>query len=201
MISLQIKNHSVRLFGPIQIRVKPDSELIQHGQTLQNDQFIVPSQWLVSKTLPKFKSKSDKEEISNYRQFSNLCTYLIQFQKIPFINLIHYSTFNIHFAKILFIQSNQILKTLTNSIGLLNSDQIPYFNSKLSIKLFAHVQSYPSAQSFLIFLALKNKCSDWKPSFRARVDPAEPYTTFFFFPCPEASLNFSDLFSFDILVT
>ena len=33
----------------------------------------VPGQWLVSKTIPFYKNKGDKNDIENYRPISNLC--------------------------------------------------------------------------------------------------------------------------------
>ena len=37
-------------------------------------QVKIPSQWLVSKTIPVFKNKGDVKDIENYRPISNLCS-------------------------------------------------------------------------------------------------------------------------------
>ena len=38
------------------------------------EQSAVPSQWLVSKTIPVFKNKGDRKDIENYIPISNLCS-------------------------------------------------------------------------------------------------------------------------------
>ena len=43
---------------------------------------LVPSQWLVSKTIPIYKNKGDKNEMSNYRPIANLCYVSKFFEKL-----------------------------------------------------------------------------------------------------------------------
>ena len=45
-------------------------------------QKTVPGQWLVSKTIPVFKNKGDKNDIENYRPISNLCSSSKIFEKL-----------------------------------------------------------------------------------------------------------------------
>ena len=45
-------------------------------------QKTVPGQWLVSKNIPIFKNKGDKNDIENYRPISNLCSSSKIFEKL-----------------------------------------------------------------------------------------------------------------------
>ena len=46
------------------------------------DQTSVPAQWLISKTIPIYKSKGEKTDIENYRPISNLCSASKIFKKL-----------------------------------------------------------------------------------------------------------------------
>ena len=46
------------------------------------NQTEVPAQWLISKTIPIYKSKGDKTDIENYRPISNLCSTSKIFEKL-----------------------------------------------------------------------------------------------------------------------
>ena len=46
------------------------------------NQTEVPAQWLISKTIPIYKSKGDKTDIENYRPISNLCSSSKIFEKV-----------------------------------------------------------------------------------------------------------------------
>ena len=46
------------------------------------DECTVPAQWLVSKTIPIYKNKGEKNDISNYRPISNLCSSSKIFEKL-----------------------------------------------------------------------------------------------------------------------
>ena len=42
----------------------------------------VPDQWRVSKTIPVFKGKGSRNDITNYRPIANLCTTSKIFEKL-----------------------------------------------------------------------------------------------------------------------
>ena len=46
------------------------------------NQTSVPAQWLISKTIPIYKSKGEKTDIENYRPISNLCSASKIFEKL-----------------------------------------------------------------------------------------------------------------------
>ena len=54
------------------------------------EQVTVPSQWLVSKTIPVYKNKGDKKDIEKYRPISNLCSSSKIFEKL-IIKCLYYS--------------------------------------------------------------------------------------------------------------